>query len=668
MNIRENRKNMVWGADGADRAGPAQRIAQVVRSLGGEEAQVLELLYGFGSHPSHELQEVARALQLPEDAVLKVAGGALKKLRQPGSLRIMSQALDDGVSEMWEALVGPDELLFKAEWTRTLETRLPGEFQLALRVLDLGLHSWLQVHAHELAKAWYRGAYDGGTVEAAMERVSRLREEINLPLPIQRVAEHLGMEKKLLILAVKVGESAAIHKGYLTFSPYGTREVCAIELHQLFALRYGGKFVKAGQLLEDHRRHFSKDCMTLEYLEMVLYAHPHLFIQVGEEGWACVGGSGEDWSYLHCGSGPLQSLANGLGHRPSILKKRGSSRPDSLDFLREALKSGPLHASALVDRFKGSFGREVTVKLLSALVQTSHEVVLAAPEIYMLREHLEDLAMMESASERLMSLRFCRVYALGRYAGEPADAYPLWGHLGEEKLCRWAQIHASRKLFASLLAVVDPKRWNAPQSLVDLWSFKKSCIGRRFHLLRAIKPVAAARLPTLEDVLCASLAARQRGYVNWLRIQRMVDGRLMERLSDESASSILAILIGLGVAMPAEHWQKPHLPGPRMDEVVQLLMGHLGRSGVIYWEEPAGAQLLERLKELSAKEWREESLGWVHRDYFRALIQALSEPGSRKKPGGGRKLSRSCPHKETSEDLGPDFCREPLQLRMPFSK
>ncbi len=659
--------SMDWETGDTGNASSARLIAQAVCEVEGEESRVLELLYGFGSRPRHTPSQVARLLHVPEDKIPAMSRAALKKLKRSRTLRTLSHALERGVSEMWGALAGPDGLLFKDELGEAIETRLPGEFQVALRTMDQELLAWLQTHAFEASTAWYRGPHDPETLKGAMDQVNGMEDEIKLPSPIQMACRHLAMEADLLILAVKLGARAAVHKGYVVPSSYGMREVRAIELHLLLRERHGERSVKAGQALEDYNAQCPNDPMSLEYCEMLLYSNPHLFLQVGEMGWMCVGGPEGDFSYLHCGPKPALSVTAGFLSRSSVLKKHERAKPHSLDFLREALARGPLHASELVTRFKSSYGREVTLKLLSALIQTSHEVVMAAPEIYTLREHLEDPAAMESALDRLMSVRLCRLYALGRYAGEPAHAYPLWEHLGEERLCRWAETHGSRKLFASLLAVVNPREWTAPEPFKNQWSFKKSCIGRRFHLLSEIQQGVPVRPPNLDEVLSVALFTRHLGYTNWLRVQKIVSGKLMERRSDHHAPPLLALLVGLGVLKPCGHWQGAHFAGPQTDSVIQLLASHLCRRGSIYWEEKVGAPLIERLQEVCAKPGKEETLGWVTGEYLQSLIHSLTLPKKRRISREKSTLSPKGSARERAEELAPSTeCVRPVQLRLPF--
>ncbi len=648
---------------------PAALITKAVRSLGGEEAQILELLYGFDGRPRCSPRQAGEQVGCPEDVVEILKAAALKKLRQSVPSHSITEALDHCAGEIWAALAGPDDLLFKSELDAALENRLPGEFHVALQVRYGGIHPWLETYACETPRAWYRGRYSCEQVRGTLDRMDRLHQQIRLPFPVQGVAEFLEVDLKLLILAVKLTEHLALYKGYIVSAPAGALEVRTVELHLLFASLYRGSFAKAGRVLLDHNARFPGAAITLEYAEMILLSNPHLFLLTGEMGWLALGLPRNDLSYLTSGVSVSVSESNGIVSRRPIFRGLEPPRQDPLDFLHRMFAGGPLHAVELLDHFKGRFGRELVMKSLSALVQASHDIVMVAPEIFMLREHLSEPAMMESAAKLHLTVRHCRIYAMARHAGEPADAYPLWQFVGEERLCQWAESGLSRRLFSSLLAMVDPQSWNAPQALKDLWGFKKSCLSRHFPLLQDLKPAATIRRPTLEELFCAALCARELGYTNWLRIRRNMKGQLLERLSDQDGAPVLALLIGLEVLTPADHWQKRHVPGPRADSLLQRLSSCRCRNGSLDWEDEIGLELIRCLQQACDDSLQGISLGWVNVEYLQRLVQSLSvtSRGRARKTVQVRRAAQADGEKGSDPPPSlPALTHEPRQLSLPL--
>lgn len=609
-------------ADGAaeergEPVSPLERIGETVRNLGEEEAQVLELLYGFGGRPSSIPEEVSRVLGCPLEAVPEMETAAIRKLRHPRTLKSIVQALDASVDAIWRALAGSDQLLFKSELQASIEERLPGELRVAIQVRHGNIQPWLGEHTCDTSKAWYRGDYSCEEILNAIARVEGIHHEISLPAPLQFVSRFLEMDLPLLILAVKLADFSSIYKGYLSKSSLGIRFARVIDIHRLFASHYREDFATLGQVIEDYRLFCPQDRLDPESAETALSIKPHLFISLGDMGWSAVGPPTEDLSYLNCGAPPTPPESDGRILRHLKPPDSESPPPDPLDLIRQILAGGPCHVSEISRSFAEKASDAYAIKTLHDFLYASWDFVRIAPEIYALREHLNDPAILGNAVPLLFTIHQCRVYTVSRHAGEPLETYPLWSLVTEERLCGWIEGQKARKLFASLLSIAEPQSWDAPQATRDLWTFKIQCLGQHYRLALEPSKKAWQQRPRLQELFAAAVCARRLRYINWLRINHIVRPQLYEQLYDQDAAPILALLAGMKVVEPADHWQKAHAYRPDAEPLLEMLSQELQKTGSLRWEDEIGGELMERIE----GNCQEANLGWVHREQVMKLLK-----------------------------------------------
>jgi hypothetical protein len=251
----------------------------------------------------------------------------------------------------------------------------------------------------------------------------------------------------------------------------------------------------------------------------------------------------------------------------------------------------------------------------------------------------------------LLDRRQCTLYALARFAGEPADAYPLWDSSMEMRMCCWTENIGATRLFASLLSVAAPERWDVPDSFKNLWVFKKKGFGR-FRLLRKVEESAWVQRPRLRRLLAVAVCVRTLGYMNWLRVNNIVRPQLREQIYDQEAVPFLALLIALGVVEPTDHWQKPHMACREAEWLVTHVTQELHRTGRIRWKDGVGADLISRLEQAHQR----RDLGWVDERSLMKLVRTLS----------GEEAESEC-EAPAGEALEQTACaRGPVQLRLPF--
>lgn len=631
-----------------------EMIHEAVRNLEREQAQVIELLYGFGGGKRIPQQEVAKLIGCGPTSVEGIASRAMRNLRHPRVFKFIAKALDDAEDEMWGILGGSDHLLFKDEVAASFEERLPGEYQVAIMVRYKFFSEWLAQHTCEMPRAWYRGAYSREEILRIIDRIEVIHHEVRLPIPIHSLSRFLEVDPDLLVLAIRLAGHCSIIRGYFAKSHSGIRVARAIDLHRMFSFTYLDTPISLGRLFEDYNSMQSEDRTGPEEMEIALSTKPHLFIELGDMGWMGIGLIEDDWSHIECGATPTPPEADGriLRH----LAHRAPPGPDFAEITRQILSKGPLHISEIIPTLVEIIGRERSPKTLNAVLKGFEDFIVLAPEVFSLRQHLSDPTIMAAACNMLVNHRQCMLYTLARCAGEPADAYPIWGPAMEMKMCCWAENIDAPKLFSSLMAVADPVSWNVPDSFRKLWIFKKKSLGR-YRLLQDIKDSAWSIRPRLRHLLAAAMCAKHLGYINWLRINDIVKPQLYQQIYDHDAVSTLALLIALGLVEPADHWQKPHWVSQRVDSFVSPVSFELHRKGRIRWEDGVGEEILARLE----RTCHSKDLGWVQIQSLEALLSSLRCEEM------GEEADSECEDavEEEPADKTP-APRVPVQLRLPF--
>jgi hypothetical protein len=296
------------------------------------------------------------------------------------------------------------------------------------------------------------------------------------------------------------------------------------------------------------------------------------------------------------------------------VRKPGNGSADAPNVIRRILEEhGPLRSLQVqrlvrkqaIDILPGSVARYLTIY---------DEFARLAPGIYGLAEHrVGDLSFAVSG-KLLLSRGSCMQYVYARWAGEPANVYPLWTPEMEAEWCEWAQAR-DKNLLASLLAVADPTGWPIDDSYRETWLWKKECRG----VFRLEKP---PRYPlegvSLIDLLTLVKGARSRGAANWVLANRLTGP---PRMLARGAASPMALLIGVGAVVAAEHWQRPHAVSADAGEIDSMLCEELHRKGSLEWNGESGRALLERI----ASSIDHGETGWVAPAELRRLCKRLRD-------------------------------------------
>ena len=364
--------------------------------------------------------------------------------------------------------------------------------------------------------------------------------------------------------------------------------------------------IRARPLAEEYRCKFADDACTRLDVEVAMAAYPHLFLRVGDLGWCGIGQAG---SRITAAEGSSEDEVT--FHRWSE-ERKSRTEFDARGAIRRVFEEhGPLRIPQ-VQRLLRQQAVEILPNSVMIYITTGDDFARLAPGIYGLSEQRAGDLSFAVSGKLLLRRSACLQYVYARWAGEPADIYPLWTAEMEAEWCEWAQWR-DKNLLASLLAVADPSAWPIDDSYRETWLWKKECLGH----FRLEKP---PRYPLggvpLIDLLTLVKGARWRGAANWLLANRL---RGAKRMLERGAASLMALLIGTGAVAAAEHWQRTHVVAPDAGEIDSLLSEELHRKGSLEWNGASGRALLERVdKSIECGE-----TGWVAPAELRRLCERL---------------------------------------------
>ncbi|MBZ5618117.1 MAG: hypothetical protein LAQ69_05180 [Acidobacteriia bacterium] len=582
-------------------------IAKALASVSQPERDLVAMLYGFDGQ-SRTPEEIARLCgrSLPE--VDQIATRVMRRMRHPACAALIREALASADEGIWSALAGEHGIVSKAESSVKVAARLPGDLRFAIECQHGTVENWLSAYASATTRAWYRSRFSESEIEALVLKLASEADEIRLPWPLESLARAFEAETEAVETAVRLSGDYRMYAGYVAGMPLGTHAPRAIRLHRILAGNHAGELMRAGLLAEEYRSEFADDACTRLNAEIAMASYPHLFLRVGDLGWCGIGEAGSRVTAAESSGEDEVTF-----HRWSEDRKSRPETPDR-DAIRLILEEhGPLRL-AQIQRVIGKGPIEILPHSVAFYVTTCDEFARMAPGIYGLTEHRAGDLEFATAGRLLLRRSACLQYVYARWAGEPADAYPLWTAEMEAEWCEWVQWR-DKNLLASLLAVADPSRWPIDDSYRETWLWKKECLG---HFGLEKPPRYPLEGVPLIDLLALVKAARWRGAANWLLANRV---RGATRLLDRGAASPMALLIAVGAVVAAAHWQRTHVVSPDAGEIDGLLSEELHRRGALEWNGASGRALLERM----ANTIDHGQTGWVAPAELRHLCERLRD-------------------------------------------
>lgn len=581
-------------------------VKEGLRSLDERTRRVIHQRRGLSGR-RQTLEQIGQALGVTRERVRQIEAKGLRLLRRVIGTRL-PEVMRLSEDEQWSDLVADaDYLLAGSDEGR--KDKLSPWFLLALDLRGITIPEWLDEFARRVDGGWISPRWQVEKFEA-IRRQFRVRLAATcLPCALSEVLK--GQPSKMAMAAVAFG-------GFQTYGTYvvgsGRRLTPrlrrAIRLHE--TLGRVGRCTPVVDLARAYVAARPKDRCSTRDCEIVMREHKHLFLEVLEGSWAALGPVGdvpEDDAQASVegeleaqpGRYELGASESQSGAWTTIAEELDKTGPASLGVLMRRA-----HEFLPAGRSVGSVGvvmsqrKDVFCRILPGVYALHHQVpsgngLLATPPTYVLQE---DQA---------------RLYALARWAGEPWGAYPLWIPETEYLLCAWAQQQGKAELLDNLLAVAQIDHW-PDQIDRERWDeLAATSGGFSLHFPMRTEALAA---PGLDQVFAACLYIRDHGHFSWISANRVLKRRVWEYWS----AGLLAVLVAIeALTDEVPDWQKPHLPGPRVDELIAQMEAVRRKKRELNWDSDIGRTLVECA--VSASVHR----GWVTTGVVQKVLRNLME-------------------------------------------
>jgi hypothetical protein len=563
--------------------------------------------------------------------------------------KLIVDALKKSENVIWQALANEDNVVYKDSLNQQIAACLPGDLLIGIKCVYDNVPNWLSNHAYQNRIAWYRSQYPQNVVLGVIKQLHELKDRIQFPFPVQRLAEQLNAENPLMKQALALSKNRfEIYRGYVCGLHMGARTLRAVRLHLMFFYRYPNQVLSLEQIHAEYLDTYSDDDAIPRDIFLAMGDNPHLFLKLGSFGWySMMTAAGQD---------PYQQKNTSTKlHQPDQDKaqfffKRSDIEPSLLNIIKEFVtKQGmarPKEMEAYIrEKYKDRVDENTQI---APFVAGSHDLLQVAPTVYALCETHANLDPQNAQAEMLLTKSDLRWYVMSRYAGEPMNTFPLWTPDMESMWCRWAQKRATNparsRLFQSMMYVADPRCWPVPDDEKRSWLESKKW-NSSYYLRHDCKHRIWSKIPPLRDLLALSFCISRAAGMNWIRINRVVGNYLF----DQHSVTHLAIMIALGALKSADHWQNPHQIGPLAEYIFKKLMDAFQIDSTSNWDSDVGLELRQHLIDIDV----DQDLGWVNVEDLALLSKTLA----------GELLIPPIDDTEESNSA-PDLL--PKQLELPF--
>jgi DNA-binding CsgD family transcriptional regulator len=567
---------------------PRQAVAAAISALSPKEHEVVLRRYGLQDFAPHTLEQVAEQFFVTRERVRQIEKKALKFLARGERVTAFRSLLAAEQCEAWRLLSGESGFVLPSDLQQA-STKLDGVFHLAADVIHGGLKEWVTSHGAPACGGWV----------APESQVSRLPEDVAAvrawsrsapgPCPIDAVTTHLGIPEDRLRTALRVVNTVHLFEGYVCVGYLGSQARRTCRLHRL-ALGtpvescVGGALFDFASLLNLYRMAVPDDGAASRVIVLQLERAPHLFFNLFDHLWIALD--------------PSRPLPEGRALQAIPVEQ--CELPDKNDFeagsigwvLYEFLAAeGPKRLVDLRDWVPSRLTQEVSDTSVGAVLHSNPCFVRLAPGVFGLQRHAA--AAWQPASGKVdvfLSEKHCRYYAMAQEAGVPAAFYPAWTVPLEAKLCEWAERSATTEVFRSLLAVCALERWPIDEAERARWAALRQTHAS--YKLTATAQPALSGMPKASDFSSAVQYLAHFGEISWVAINRTAQ----RRLDNQAAASTLALLVAMGLAHPAAHWQGRHSATPSARTAARRIAHDLFWHGGLTWDAGILAELLREAK------------------------------------------------------------------------
>ncbi len=584
-------------------------------TLDARERLIIHERYGLHGRSQCTLDEIGIGIGVTRERIRQIQKKTLLRLASRLHELMISAYLHTSANDIWRCraptgtagldvtasnLVGIDSLLLDICYHNK-----PGK----------SLTHWLDMHAQMMRGRWVRGRIDTDALAERLRSAREYLESIPLPRPIawtrEPYSDSLSWHSTALGDLLHREHDISLVDGYWIRGSLRARLRRTLRLHALL-LRSTTHLTQISTLTIRYNREFPEEKCRMRDVAMQLSAHPHLFIQ-GDLGW---------WAALddHTSQHSDETVIPRSFHLEEASKEELEqiiSTDPVATVIRSAIEAhgGVATLGSLVAELAKEDPPAVKRGSLFALLHSRGQFTRMAPGVYGLLSNSTALNDNTTFLNLLLSSRAIRHFVQARYAGEPHEYYPLWTPAMEFKWCKWASDNVPTEVFESLCAVATPKLWPCSQRARESWQRRLSTDSPRYLLCADRRGLLTERVPLLERLFALVSEQDRRASLSWIHTNRVT----RNRIDSHGAASYLAILVAVGVLVPAEHWQMTHEFTNASGGIRHELNKELRSSGSLTWSSATGSALLADIKNGSEN----RHIGWVPVHELEQLVGLL---------------------------------------------
>ncbi|MEA2083758.1 MAG: sigma factor-like helix-turn-helix DNA-binding protein [Thermodesulfobacteriota bacterium] len=588
---------------------------------------LLSLYYRIDSAQKLSLAEIAGHLNIPRSRAVLLKEKAINQLRRPVLIRPIAESLKLLTDDIWLHVSEPaGDILRVVKKNDVIKPRflsLPRPVLLALQCMySNDFDYWLSEYFHETSTVWFKSDYPADLVLKAHDRFVRICRDFSFPIHISFLMEQLEIDRNLVnrILVISP-DNYAIYGDYIAKTPLDSSALRSIRIHLLLSCKHRGP-VMIDSIIGDYNSLYNDAKLTPSISERIMARHPSLFQQIDGSSWKSAWALGLD-----------NNVAAEHTPRSSYYFSRVWRETKASEIIIEILEyEGICSCSALIDFFSKTVSDKFTIGNIGPALMFHKQIIKFAPGYYGIHEHLDLVKQNTLPPDLLMTVKDCRKYIYTRFAGEPANTYPLWNAAMEKKWYDMAEAFHNYQLRYSLLYVSDPGLWPGNENERKEWGREKQINGRYYLSDKASPHPLWSSIPTLQELFILMLWIKQTGSINWLRINsKLKISPYNKRLS----ASCLALLINLKIIDPEKHWQKKHQKGSDCEIIIDQCVEEISNKGFLHWDDPVGIAIRLRMADALTK----KDQGWVPPRELSLLIMAIDNQDISDKIKGSRCLT-----------------------------
>ena len=586
----------------------ADLIEIICSSLENKELIILEHRFGLHGKELLSLEELGEKYSVTRERVRQIGEKAVKKMSWSRHKTKLAQTLVRDKDYIASHVFTDSGIVLSEDLFQISRENIPPETALALKIVYGSTAEWLNSSFPTVPGGWSQGKYQEQDILLWIKQFDEVLSALNLPVPFVLITEKSNLSLDAINLCFSRDKTLSLFDGMIFKGAVGRRKR---RVARLFRLLCASGALTISELISRYNTLFPDESCSGRDAEIVMTDAPHLFLCLGEEGWASLPLLALG-AYAHEGN-VNESLPSEIEDSDEIEVNTGIS-----SLLKQILEeNGPLHFVDLRAIFMSLHGGVYSKSSIGPILINNDAFLRLAPGVYGLASHLIEVSEGCTQSKILLKERDCGLYVMSRYAGEKMNSYPWWTPRMEYEWCKWGQQELNEDNFGSLLAVSDPHLWQVEESELQYWLRVKEKKGH-YRIETAHKHMLKDCIPTFRDLYALAIVTGKYGSMNWVRANRVL-GR---RIDDNHVASHLCILIALGVLASASHWQLQHPAGERFLVTLQELALELTKQPNLTWSTEFGRGYIINIEESI----RLINLGWVNMDGFADLIDMIRSP------------------------------------------